>query len=90
MDKRVLMEMKTKLENITEVLYKGKVDEGIARMSEVLPDISLMAAEIKDEGVQQQLITDALTPLLEAMEDRDGTMMADIISYELIPIADNM
>ena len=39
-------------------------------------------------ALQQRLITDALMPILSAMEEEDGTLMADLITYELVEILD--
>ena len=37
---------------------------------------------------QQRLITDALSPILSAMEEEDGTLLADLITYELVELLD--
>ena len=42
-------------------------------MNGVIPNLSLIASGIQDEALQQRLITDALSPILSAMEEEDGT-----------------
>ena len=56
--------------------------------SGVIPNLSLIASGIQDEALQQRLITDALSPILSAMEEEDGTLLADLITYELVELLD--
>lgn len=86
MDKEKLEDVKTKLNEIADILYKGDVIEGLANMNCVISDIAAIASDMPDEETRQKLIDNALTPLLEAMEQEDGTLMADLISYELLPL----
>ena len=90
MDKFFLSEMKEKLNGIADKLYKGNVNEGISDMGTVLPDIANIAEAVDTEELQQKLLVDVLTPALEAMENKDGTLLADIISYELIEFIENL
>lgn len=78
--------LKKNLEQIADVLYRGDIMDGIARISNVLPDIEEVASDMPDEESRQELIDHALEPLLEAMEQGDGTLMADIINYEFFPL----
>lgn len=86
MDKDKLENLKSNLEQIADVLYKGDTMNGIAAISNVLSDVGDIASDMPDEESRQGLIDNALAPLLEAMEQGDGTLMADIISYELLPL----
>lgn len=86
MDKEKLDDVKTRLNDIADILYKGETMDGIAHMSNVIPDIAAIASDMPDEDARQEMIDNALAPLLDAMEQADGTLMADIISYELIPL----
>lgn len=74
------------LNEIADVLYKGAVKSGIAAMGLVLPDLTAIINDIQDEAIKKRLLEDALTPALQAMEESDGTMLADIITYELLEI----
>ena len=58
MDKEKLEDVKTKLNEIADILYKGDVIEGLANMNCVFA----------------------------AIEQEAGTLMADLISYELLPL----
>lgn len=86
MDKNIIDELTEKLRDIADDLYKGKTEIGMSRMNEVIPDMVLVTDTIQDEAVTNRMVQDALNPLLGAMEDRDATLMADIIMYELIEI----
>ncbi len=86
MDKETLDNMKKSLNDIADILYKGDTMDGIAHMSNVIPDIAAIASDMPDEEARQEMIDNALAPLLDAMEQEDGTLMADIISYELVPL----
>ena len=90
MDKVFLSETKNKLHNIADKLYKGNVNEGIADMGNVLPDIANIAGAVDSEELQQKLLMDVLSPALEAMENKDGALLADIITYELIEFIENL
>lgn len=90
MDKTILEATKQKLMDIAEVSYEGEIDTAIAGMSLVIPDIQRIVIDITDETVQEHLLKDALVPILDAMESKDATAMGDRISYELIPIIDEL
>ena len=45
---------------------------------------------IENEDLKQKLVADALTPILSAMENEDGTLMADLITYELVELLDSL
>ncbi len=86
MNKEMLDNIKDKLKDIAEILYKGDVELGTAGMSLVIPDLATISSSIEDDATKNKLMNEALAPLLSAMEAKDGTLMADIISYELLEI----
>lgn len=90
MNRKILEDVKIKLQETADILYKDNLDQGIASMSQAIPHIAIMAAEMNDKELQTRLIKDALRPALDAMERKDATLLADIISYELIEIVDLM
>ena len=81
-----MTELIESLEKIADVLYKGKVNEGIAMMSSVIPELGMYIQTIESEEERQAFLGNALMPALEAMENRDAIMLADIISYEIIEV----
>lgn len=86
MNNELITQVITTLEEATEILYKGDVNKGMATMLSCFSQIEAIAAEITDEALLKRFMSDALTPALSAMEQADATELADIISYELIPI----
>ncbi len=86
MDKMVLKQTISQLNQIADVLYKGNTRAGIAAMGMVIPNLTLVSTLIDDEEMKARLVNDALTPALQAMEEQDGVLLADIITYELLGI----
>lgn len=86
MDNRLLTQTCDRLTEIADILYKGDVQTGIAAMNLVISNLAVITTWITDESVKKRLVEEALTPALQAMEKHDGTMLADIITYELLDI----
>lgn len=90
MEQNLIEETKEQLLMVADILYQGGISDGIAAMNVVIPNLALIADHIEDETVKQKLVADALTPILSAMEDEDGTLMADLITYELVELLDSL
>ena len=89
MEKKKLEEAIEKLNSIADIIYKGNMIQGMADMVDIIPTIAEVAGELNEEQ-QELFINEALKPALEAMEDKDGTMLADIISYEIVPVLEQL
>ena len=83
-------DLKNKLSDIAEVLYSGNTTLGMARMGEVIADLAQVGAMITDENLRNRYVNDGLGQALSAMETGDGTLLADVISYELIEVIDTL
>lgn len=79
--------IKEKLNEIAGVLYKGNTAKGISMISEVLGELQEAAVSMKEDD-REDFLNNALAPALEAMETRDGTLLADIITYEIMERVD--
>lgn len=90
MEKHFIEEAKKKLLDIAEVCYEGNIETGIAGMNYVISDIQKITMEIKDEKLQNRMLNDALIPMLEAMESKDSTALGDRITYELVPLLEEL
>lgn len=88
MEQELIQDTKETLLTIADILYQGRVSDGIAAMNGVIPNLSLNCVRYPGEALQQRLITDALSPILSAMEEEDGTLLADLITYELVELLD--
>lgn len=89
MDKELLDNVKEKLLSIADLAYKGNINDAIVMMGDALQSIETFAASL-DEGTREHMIETALAPMLSAMEDKDGTLLADIITYELLELLNGM
>ena len=87
MDGKIISEMKEKMNEVADALYKSKA--GFALMNDILPDISMLASQL-DEDKRGEFMDDILYPLLDAMENQDNILAADIISYELLDVIDQL
>lgn len=86
----MIEKIKEQLEVAADILYRGDVNKGMAEMSGAIPEIAMIATGIEDSDIQTRLMNDALAPILAAMEEKDSTLLADLISYELIPILEEL
>ena len=91
MEQNLIIEgTKEQLLTIADTLYQGGVSDGIVAMNAVIPNLAVIADHIENEDLKQKLVADALTPILSAMENEDGTLMADLITYELVELLDSL
>lgn len=69
------------IEDISQLLYQEDVKEGYAKLSNMIPKVMELAVDL-DDSQQEELIS-ALAPAVSAMENKDSTLLADILQYEL-------
>ncbi len=86
MDQEIKRKMQLQIDIVTELLYSGEVAEGMAKMQDVVPELAVLLQSINNEELERQIIEDVLKPALDSMEERDGTTLADILQYELLPL----
>lgn len=86
MDQEIKRKMQLQIDIVTELLYSGAVAEGMAKMQDVIPELAVLLQSINNEELERQIIEDVLKPALNSMEERDGTTLADILQYELLPL----
>lgn len=86
MDQVIKRKMQLQIDIVTELLYSGDVAEGMAKMQDVIPELAVLLQSINNEELERQIIEDILKPALDSMEERDGTTLADILQYELLPL----
>lgn len=75
-----------KLSEIADTLYRGDTRTGIAAMGVMIPALAEIGDSIRDEEIKNRLVQESLIPIMKAMEDRDGVMLADLITYELLEL----
>ncbi len=79
MDKGIL---KHNLQEMIDLLYQQNIKEAYAKLAWLIPEIEKLAASCDVE--KQKELTDILQSALEAMEQADLTLLADIIQYDLL------
>lgn len=90
MDQEIKRKMQLQIDIVTELLYSGDVAEGMAKMQDVIPELAVLLQSINNEELERQITEDVLKPALDSMEERDGTTLADILQYELLPLLEAM
>lgn len=75
-------EIITWLQEVIDLLYQENVSVAYGKLTTILPNIGKLAAELQEE--ERQALLDGLQPALEAMEQQDATLLADVLQYELL------
>ncbi|MDD5948270.1 MAG: hypothetical protein PUC39_00825 [Lachnospiraceae bacterium] len=76
-------EIKQEIQDVAELFYQQKNTEGYQRLNQLLQDLSAYVGTITEEEQQMEFL-EALKEALDAMEQKDTTLLADILQYELI------
>lgn len=90
MDRNRIETTKERLLETADILYQGRIADGMAALQNVISALGDIAEEISDEALQQRLLTEVLTPIVAAMEAEDGTLLADLITYELVELLETL
>lgn len=76
-------EIKKEIQEVAELFYQQRNTEGYQRLNQLLQDLSSYIVTITEEEKQTEFL-EALKEALDAMEQKDTTLLADILQYELI------
>ena len=71
------------LKQISEWLYQDEVQKAYQNLIMIIPKLDAECNSISDENVRKD-VTDKLMLALDAMENEDTLLLADIIQYELV------
>ena len=82
MEQQELKQIIDIINRVTELLYQENIVPAYAQLVAVLPRLEKVITDFSEE-VQQEL-TENLRNALEAMEDGDNTLLADILQYEVL------
>ena len=75
-------QVREEIDKIAELLYQEKKDEAYVGIQGLIPKLMEYTSNIQD-GEQQQKLLAVLGNALEAMEQEDLTLLADILQYDL-------
>lgn len=70
------------IENMTDDFYQNRIKDGCNKLTLILHDIMVLTDEVQGEE-QRQNIMEPLQRALEAMENQDYILLADIMQYDL-------
>lgn len=82
MDQKLLKSATEVVEEIYNLLYQDNTGEAYGRLAGAVGDLELVITQLKDEQVQEEL-KKHLLEALDAMEDGDHILLADIFQYEI-------
>lgn len=83
MDQSLLRNVEGNLSQVVDLLYQENIKMAYKILAVTLPTLEQLLIQITDEALQKELI-EKLQSALEAMEEQDNTLLADIITYELL------
>lgn len=73
--------IRKEIERIAELLYQEKKDDAYTGIGALIPMLMKYTDDIQDEEKKEQL-TGVLGSALDAMEQEDLTLLADILQYD--------
>lgn len=82
MDKTKVQAVIDEIGVVSELLYQEKLSEGYGKLSSLMRDVMALTADITDEAEQADFVK-VLQPALKALEEKDVTLLADILQYDL-------
>lgn len=77
------------LNEISELLYQENITTAYSKLAGVIPGITQSIGNVEDEELRN-LLAEKLGMALNAMENNDALLLADIIQYELVEVFENM
>lgn len=82
--------IKKEVQKVTDLLYKQQNNAGMNEMNELLSELSnitvIITRYIQDGSLQFDLnqYIEILTNAMHALEEKDTTLLADILQYDLL------
>lgn len=85
-----LEEFIQELNRFADEVYEGNNVEISSFVQEIIPQIASISELIKDDSLNNKLLNNALSPMLIGLEENDQIYIADIITFELLSILDEI
>ena len=82
MNQNSVKQIMDNLTQVTDLLYQENITPAYTQLAVALPQLEEVIMQLNQET--QQELTEKLRSALEAMEDGDNTLLADIIQYEIL------
>ncbi len=91
-----LEELKNKISLVADWFYQQKFQAGYTELIGIIDDITAVSMilevnkEREDVSQLYQKLTESLQSIMIAMEQKDTVLIADIMSYELLGLIDEL
>ena len=85
-----LEEFIQELNRFADEVYEGNNVEISSFVQEIIPQIAAISELIKDDSLNNKLLNNVLSPMLIGLEENDQIYIADIITFELLSILDEI
>ncbi|MBR1598327.1 MAG: hypothetical protein IJ661_05335 [Lachnospiraceae bacterium] len=82
MDQDILKEVMSALEQVSDLIYQGNIEQANRLLVVTLQALEQTIMQIEDENGQADM-KEKLLEALEAMENEDHILLADILRYEV-------
>jgi hypothetical protein len=75
-----LKQVNHEIEEVSDLFYQNKLDEGKKRLPELVTQLSKLSAYVLDQDQYNKILVE----LVETMESENYIMLADILIYEVL------
>ncbi|MBN1057670.1 hypothetical protein FDC27_07115 [Clostridium botulinum] len=91
-----IIQLEKNIEEIVKILQGTEYKEGIKALNSVIEGINLVAIaventkELHKKEISLNKLNEKLNEIVQALENEDNILMADLFQYELLPIIENI
>lgn len=82
MNQDIVRQVTERLGQVSDLLYQEKIEGAYRVLGSVVGSLEQVISMIEEETLQQEL-GEKLAEALQAMEDQDHILLADILQYEI-------
>lgn len=94
--KDIIINTKNDIEQVSEMFYQGKNQDGFGKLIEVIDSITNIVTLIEKSTVEYQVgnetqaLETSLKEATEAMINKDTVLLADILRYDITNLLNNL
>ncbi|NFH68699.1 hypothetical protein FDC35_01810 [Clostridium botulinum] len=91
-----IIQLEKNIEEIVKILQGTEYKEGIKALNSVIEGINLVAIaventkELHKKEISLNKLNEKLNEIVQALENEDNILMADLFQYELLPVIENI
>ncbi|NFH79863.1 hypothetical protein FDA09_08615 [Clostridium botulinum] len=91
-----IIQLEKNIEEIVKILQGTEYKEGIKALNSIIEGINLVAIaventkELHKKEISLNKLNEKLNEIVQALENEDNILMADLFQYELLPIIENI